>query len=80
MTIIKPHILSCESPREKERGEEIFEDVMVMNFQKLTKRRKCMDNKNHEENILKSNLRQATYKRTNRMTTVFPTATMKTGR
>lgn len=67
-------------PREKERGEEMFEDIVVTNFQKLTETHKCIANKKHKEMFLKNNLRQATYKGTNRMIKVFPTVTMKTRR
>ena len=66
-------------PREKERVEEMFEDLMVTNFQKLTKTHKCIDNKKHKEMFLKNNLRQATYKGTNRIK-VLPTVTVKTRR
>ena len=66
-------------PREKERVEEMFEDLMVTNFQKLTKTHKCIDNKKHKEMYLKNNLRQATYKGTNRIK-VLPTVTVKTRR
>lgn len=66
-------------PREKERVEEMFEDLMVTNFQKLTKTYKCIDNKKHKEMYLKNNLRQATYKGTNRIK-VLPTVTVKTRR
>ena len=66
-------------PREKERVEEMFEDLMVTNFQKLTKTHKCIDNKKHKEMFLINNLRQATYKGTNRIK-VLPTVTVKTRR
>ena len=58
----------------------MFEDTVVTNFLKLTKTHKCIDNKKHKEMFLKNNLRQATYKETNRMIKAFPTVTMKTTR
>ena len=71
--------ISYVIPREKERVEEMFEDLMVTNFQKLTKTHKCIDNKKHKEMFFKNNLRQATYKGTNRIK-VLPTVTVKTRR
>lgn len=65
------YVYIFESPREKETGEEIFEDIMAMNFQKL-KDINAWITRIMKRKILKSNLRQARYKgTTNRLTTVF---------
>lgn len=70
-----------ENTNEGQSGKEIFQDIIVMNFQKLTKRHKWMKNQNHEKRIIKSNLTQATYKGTpNRMIAVFPMEAMKARR